>query len=79
MQTVRLEPKLMALVHDPEINIPQMAIPTVIKCCTCSNGDPFNDWYVWNDSEYIAQHSSLYGNHGVFVNVVPLPGSLISN
>lgn len=51
-----LEPKLMAIWNDSDVRPPANVGPWLRKCNYCSSNDPFNDWYLWDDNEFIVSH-----------------------
>ena len=54
-----MQEKFIALWSCEEMNL--VAVPSgwARRCETCSEGDPYNDWYLWDDASYIAAHCSL--------------------
>ena len=57
-----LNPKLKAIWSDGMVELPDNPNGWAYKCPCCSAEDPYKDWYLWDDEEYISAHLTLVGH-----------------
>ena len=55
----QLQQRLRALWSHEEVAIPADLSGWAVKCDQCSAGDPYNDWYVWDDATYVQRHAQI--------------------
>ena len=51
--THTLNPKQVALWSDERLDLPENPSGWVRKCPECSASDPYNNWLLWDDKDFI--------------------------
>ena len=58
-----LKYKQVALWSDERLDLLENPSGWVRKCQACSDSDPYNDWLLWDNSDYIIAHCELLSVH----------------
>ena len=54
-----LDPKMVAIWSSAELELLEHPSGWVKKCQSCSDADPYNNWHLWSNHEWIAAHCML--------------------